>query len=256
MRNVHLSRDRGTGNGMCGEFVRMALPRARLGSVMHVPARSGVALVSAAVLLMASAVVARQESGQNAATASSAAPTSQPGADGTPVRIDTVVTDTRGRPVSGLRASDFQLLENGTAQTLTDVEFRTVAAAAEAVSPIVTDVDEVRAARQPGTRVFAFFLDDFHVAAENAERARDAVARFIDEQLQPQDLAIVMRPLDPLRGLRFTRDRAALHAALAAFSGRKGDLTARSSFEESASAAPRRQLRARARRLSPRPCAS
>ena len=41
-----------------------------------------------------------------------------------------------------------------------------------------------------------------------------------------------MRPLDPLRGLRFTRDRAALHAGLEAFSGRKGDLTARSTFEE------------------------
>ena len=199
---------------------------------MHVPARCGVALVSAAALLMASAAVARQESGQNAATASSAVPTTQPGTDAAPVRIDAVVTDTRGRPVSGLRASDFELIENGTAQTLTDVEFRTVPAAAEAVPPIVTDADEVRAARQPGTRVFAFFLDDFHVAAENADRARDAVARFIDEQLQPQDLAIVMRPLDPLRGLRFTRDRAALHAGLEAFSGRKGDLTARSTFEE------------------------
>ena len=136
---------------------------------MHVPARCGVALVSAAALLMASAAVARQESGQNAVTTSSAAPASQPGADAAPVRIDAVVTDTRGRPVSGLRASDFELVENGTAQTLTDVEFRTVPAAAEAVPPIVTDADEVRAARQPGTRVFAFFLDDFHVAAENAD---------------------------------------------------------------------------------------
>ena len=94
---------------------------------------------------MASAAVAHQESAQNAVPTSAAAPASQPRADAAPVRIDAVVTDTRGRPVSGLRASDFELIENGTAQTLTDVEFRTVPAAAEAVPPIVTDADEVQA---------------------------------------------------------------------------------------------------------------
>ena len=202
---------------------------------MDRPVRLGGALVTAAALVIGSAAVARTQGSQRAAPESAGAPTALGAdADDGPVRIDAVVTDNRGRPVPGLRASEFQLIENGTAQTLTDVEFRTVPeAAAATISAVATEADEVRAARQPGTRVFAFFLDEFHVTpGESADRARDAVSRFIDEQLQPQDLAVVLRPLEPLNGLRFTRDRAALHTALAAFSGRKGDLTPRSSFEE------------------------
>jgi VWFA-related protein len=191
-------------------------------------------MVSAAALLLGSAAVGRPQGGERAAAESLAAPpANRTAVDDAPVRIDAVVTDKRGRAVPGLRASDFQLIENGTAQTLADVEFRTVPDGSAPLPAIETEADEIRAARQPGTRVFAFFVDEFHVAAgENTDRARDAVYRFIDEQLQPQDLAIVMRPLDPLTGLRFTRDRAALHTALTAFSGRKGDLTPRSAFEE------------------------
>jgi VWFA-related protein len=163
------------------------------------------------------------------------APASSSGPDEAPVRIDAVVTDPQGRPILNLRATDFELLENGAPRALTAVELRTPARADSAApaSPIETEADEIRAARQPGTRVFAFFLDEFHVTpGETADRARAAVSRFVDEQLQPQDLAIVMRPLDAVTGIRFTRDRAALHAALAEFSGRKGDLTPRSAFEE------------------------
>ena len=180
---------------------------------MDRPVRLGGALVTAAALVIGSAAVARTQGGQRAAPESGGAPTALGAdADDGPVGIDAVVTDNRGRPVPGLRASEFQLIENGTAQTLTDVEFRTVPeAAAATISAVATEADEIRAARQPGTRVFAFFLDEFHVTpGESADRARDAVSRFIDEQLQPQDLAVVLRPLEPLNGLRFTRDRSAV----------------------------------------------
>jgi VWFA-related protein len=149
-----------------------------------------------------------------------------------PVRIDAVVTDRQGRPILDLQPSDFELFENGASRSFTTVELRSAAAHA-AAAPIETEADELRAAGEPGTRVFAFFMDEFHVTAgENADRARDAVAKFVDEQLQPQDLALVMKPLDPVTGLRFTRDRTVLRAALAGFTGRKGDLTPRSAFEE------------------------
>jgi VWFA-related protein len=150
-----------------------------------------------------------------------------------PVRIDAVVTDPQGRPILNLRASDFELLENGAPRSLTAAEFRTSARADASAGALVTEADEERAARQPGTRVFAFFVDEFHLTpGVNGERAREAVARFIDEQLQPQDLAIVMRPLDAVTGIRFTRNRTALHAAIADLTFRKGDLTPRSAFEE------------------------
>ena len=68
--------------------------------------------------------------------------------------------------------------------------------------------------------------------AESTDRSREAVSRLIDEQLRPDDLALVMKPMDSVTALRFTRDRASLHAAIGAFSGRKGDLAPRSAFEE------------------------
>ena len=101
------------------------------------------------------------------------------------------------------------------------------------MTPIETEQDEERAARQKGTRVFAFFLDEFHVSpGASTDRVRDALARFVDEKLRPQDLAIVMRPLDSVTAIRFTRDRARLHGAIAGFTGRKGDYAPRTPFEE------------------------
>src|SRR3954471_24047921 len=107
---------------------------------MDRPARLGLALVTAAALVIGSAAVAGTQGSQRAPTGSSAAPAANgTGADDGPVRIDAVVTDNRGRPVPGLRASDFQLIENGTAQTLTDVEFRTIPDGAAPISTLDTE---------------------------------------------------------------------------------------------------------------------
>jgi VWFA-related protein len=166
--------------------------------------------------------------GQDARTASAG-----PAAPDIPaLRFDVVVTDAKGRPVTNLKPSDFELVENGTPRPLATVELRTLPASSNP-SPIQTEADEGRAARERGTRVFAFYLDEFHVTAgPNTDRTRAAIQQFVDETLRPQDLAIVMRPMDSLNAIRFTRDRGALHAAIDAFAGRKGDYTPRTRFEE------------------------
>ena len=166
------------------------------------------------------------------------------------MRIDAVVTDSKGNPVTNLRPADFEVRENGASRPLTAVELRTLPATPLDPSPIQTEADEARAARQPGTRVFGFYLDEFHVTAgPGADLARAAIERFVDEWLRPQDLAVVMRPLDSLNAIRFTRDRALLHGSIDAFSGRKGDYAPRTRFEElyigrapSAVASARRQI--------------
>jgi VWFA-related protein len=149
------------------------------------------------------------------------------------VRIDAVVTDAQGRPILDLRPSDFELLENGSAKPLEAVELHPVPRAVGDLPPIDTEADEERAAREPGTRVFAFFLDEFHVSpGPSAERVRRALTEFVDEKLRPQDLALVIKPLDGVTSIRFTRDRALLHGAIDGFTGRKGDYAARTRFEE------------------------
>ena len=201
---------------------------------MRFAARCGVARACVVVgaVLYGSIVSARLE--QSSPAPSARAPIAPSSPDAAPVRIDAVVTDQKGRAVLDLRPSDFEVIENGAPAPLTTVELRTARAAADAAAaPIQSDEDEKRAAGEPGTRVFAIFLDEFHVAAgESAGRVRDAASRFVDEQLQPQDLAVVIKPLDAVSAFRFSRDRELLRTAIAGFSGRKDDPTPRSTFEE------------------------
>ena len=149
------------------------------------------------------------------------------------VRINAIVTDSNGRPILDLRPSDFELLENGVSRPIQAAQLRTLPKDAIAAAPVPSEADQERVAKQPGARVFAFFLDEFHVTpGAGVERARTAINEFIDQNLQPQDLAVVMRPLDNVTAIRFTRDRAVLHGAVDAFAGRKGDYTPRTPFEE------------------------
>ena len=170
--------------------------------------------------------------------------------DRPPLRIDAVVTDSQGRPILDLRPSDFELLENGVARPIESVQLRTLPKDGGAPEDIRTQADEERAARQPGTRVFGFVLDEFHVnAGPSSDRARAAINEFIDQNLRPDDLAIVIKPLDSVAVIKFTRDRALLHGAVDSFAGRRGDYTPRTHFEElyigrapGAVAAARRQI--------------
>lgn len=157
----------------------------------------------------------------------------KPDGDIARIRIDAVVTDAQGRPILDLRPSDFELLENGDVKPIDAVELHPLPRAASDVPPIETEADEKRAAREPGTRAFAFFLDEFHVSpGPVAERVRRALTDFVDEKLRPQDVAVIMKPLDPVTSIRLTRDRAVLHGAIDGFAGRKGDYGPRTRFEE------------------------
>jgi VWFA-related protein len=150
-----------------------------------------------------------------------------------PIRIDAVVTDPQGRPILDLRPSDFELLENGVARPIESIQLRTLPKDSGAVEEIRTQADEERAARRAGVRVFGFVLDEFHVAAgASSDRVRTAINEFIDQNLRPEDLAIVIKPLDSVAVIKFTRDRALLHGAVDAFAGRRGDYTPRTHFEE------------------------
>jgi VWFA-related protein len=128
-----------------------------------------------------------------------------------PVRLDAIVTDAAGRRVLTLEPSDFDVTVNGVAQALTGLDVRT----------------------PPRPRVFALFLDEYHVSPGLAtERVRESLTRFIDTQLRPSDRVAVIKPLQPVSAIRFTDDRQILKDAVASFAGRKDDLAPRTAFEE------------------------
>jgi len=179
-----------------------------------------------------------------AVAAAAQAPTPAPnpvataGTAGELVRVDLIATDNRGRPVDNLKASEFSLREDGSAQTIEDVRLvkvkGTTGSTGPAVVPavsITSAADERAEAARDNTRVVGMYLDEYFVSRENTQRVRAALHRFVDEDLGPTDLVTIMRPLDSLLKIRLTRDRAALHQAIDAFEGRRGDYEPRTAFE-------------------------
>lgn len=135
------------------------------------------------------------------------------------VQIDVLVTDPRGRSVTDLTSADFELREEGTAQTIEQLRF-------------------VHASGGPGEpdhdvpRVFAIFLDEYHVSpGDHADRARAAVTQFLEREVRPGDLIVAMKPLDSLLAIRLTADRDAARRSIDSFEGRKGDYEPRNAYE-------------------------
>lgn len=127
----------------------------------------------------------------------------------TQVSLDVVVTDAQQRPVRDLRPSDFELIDSGETRA----------------------VDTVRV-QPPLTRVFGILLDEFHVQAGDATaRARSALLRFVDTQLRDGDLVAIVKPLDPLHAITFTRDRGVIRQVVTTFDGHAGNYEPRSEFE-------------------------
>jgi VWFA-related protein len=181
------------------------------------------------------ATVQAQKAPQPVPAATAAAASPDPGSR--TIRVDAIVTDKHGAPIAQLLPQDFTVLENGVEQKIDRVEWRTNTP--PAVGPIAppseirNDEDERRAAKEPGTRLVAIYLDEYHVSAgPSTERVRVAVSRFIDEQIRPGDLLVVMKPLDHLTEIRFTRDRDAVRQSVSSFTGRRHDYTPRNTFEE------------------------
>ena len=110
------------------------------------------------------------------------------------------------------------------------------------VVSIASRADENAEAAQSGARLFAIFLDEYHVArGAAADRARDVLLHFVQHDLGPRDLAIVIKPLDSLLTFQLTHNPETLTRAIETFAGRKGDYTPTNAFEQNyvAAAAPR-----------------
>ncbi len=153
------------------------------------------------------------------------------------VRVDVIVADKQGNPVGDLRQQDFDVTEDGKPQTiqtfkLINIRENATAAAAEPPREIRTVIDEESEAAKEDVRLFAVFLDDYHVRLENSMRAREPIARFIEDQLLPNDMAGIMYPLTPLDDVLLTRNRANLASAIRSFVGRKYDYRAKNLIEE------------------------
>lgn len=152
------------------------------------------------------------------------------------VRVDAIVTDSKGNPVVDLKPGDFEVTEDGKPQTVETLKLIRLDGAMPdgqaAPAPIRSDFDEEREAARDDVRLFAIFFDDYHVRRGASFGVRTPLTRFIDTQLRPLDMVGVMYPLTPLSEVRMTRDRASTERAIEGFVGRKFDYTPRNLIEE------------------------
>jgi VWFA-related protein len=140
------------------------------------------------------------------------------------VRVDVIVTDRQGNPVNDLKLEDFQIEEDGKPQK--PETFRLIQVQAEVAPSYVqrtprTRNDEETAAQDENARIFAFFLDDYHVMRDSSMSVKKPVVDFIANQLGPSDLATVMYPLTPLDAMVLTRNHQGIINAVEKFEGRK-----------------------------------
>jgi VWFA-related protein len=136
------------------------------------------------------------------------------------VQIDVTVTDSKGRPVTDLKAEDFEVLQDSRPQQVTNCSYVVAqpeettpskpknAPAEPPAPPPKLKPDQVR-------RAIALVADDLTLSFNSAVRVRDALKKFVDEQVQPGDLVAVIRTGAGMGALQqFTNDKRQLYAAI------------------------------------------
>jgi VWFA-related protein len=153
------------------------------------------------------------------------------------VRVDVIITDKSGNAVDNLQLADFDVTEDGKPQQiesfkLVKLDGGTSEAVKQPPRPIRSDDDEASEAARDDVRLFAIFLDDYHVRRGASMAARGQLARFVETQLGPSDMIGVMYPLESTGSVRMTRDHSAVVRGLQQFLGRKYEYEPKNQFEE------------------------
>ena len=150
------------------------------------------------------------------------------------VRVDVIATDNRGNPILDLKPEDLAVTEDGKPQAIESFKLIKVTDRKDTIPPreIRTSFDEESEAQREDVRLFAIFLDDYHVRRGASMYARQPIMRFLQNQLQPTDMVGLMYPLTPLSDVVMSRNHEALARAVEKFDGRKFDYTPKNQFEE------------------------
>jgi len=200
----------------------------------------------AAVFMIFIAFAIRGDAQQSQPPRQSGAATQQPADQQPPpvfktginyVRVDVIVSDKTGNPVDDLQEADFAVTEDGKPQKidtfkLVKLDGGTVEATQHTPRAIRTDYDEEAEAARDDVRLFAIFLDDYHVRLGSSLAVRAPLARFVERQLGPTDMIGLMYPLETTSSVRMTRNHDAVMRGVEQFVGRKFDYKPKNDFEE------------------------
>ena len=178
------------------------------------------------LVLLLTAAVAAQEQKPAPAEPPPQQPIFRAGTD--LVRVDVTVTQRGDEAVTDLKIEDFEIAEDDVPQTVETLKFIQVDGTRQSN---LDEPLEIRSkehalleASREDVRLFAIFLDDYHISKrpEITLPLRDALTKFVN-QLGPNDLVALMEPLTTLYDLKYTRSKSDLLARIRNFEGRYGE---------------------------------
>ena len=133
------------------------------------------------------------------------------------VQVDVVVTKD-GKQVKDLTAADFEILEDGKRQTITEFSYiSNLGHGPSTGSRPSTDKSAYSPSsdRSTARRTIAFVVDDLGMSYESMARMREKLRKLIDEQMTENDLVAVMRTGGGVGALQqFTTDKRRLADAI------------------------------------------
>ncbi len=144
------------------------------------------------------------------------------------VQIDAVVTDKNGKRIIDLKPEEFELYEDGNVRGITNFAYinldSSTAHPAPPLTPLPSNNRDAAVAPplaprqlrpEQVRRTIAIVVDDLGLSFESAVTVRRSLQKFLDEQLQPDDLVAIIRTSGGIGALQsFTTDRRQLYAAV------------------------------------------
>ncbi|HYU97355.1 MAG TPA: VWA domain-containing protein [Pyrinomonadaceae bacterium] len=137
------------------------------------------------------------------------------------VQVDAVITDKNGNLINDLRPDEVQIFEDGHQQKITNFSLITTEASttrtllsaepaknAPPLPPAKLHPEDVR-------RTIALVVDDLGLSFRSTYDVRNALKKFVDQQMQPGDLVAIIRTSGGIGALQqFTADKRQLYAAI------------------------------------------
>jgi VWFA-related protein len=140
------------------------------------------------------------------------------------VQLDVVVTDKDGNHVTDLRPEDFEIVEDKDKQPITSFSYVTLGPSVTISKPTVSSSGTNKGAAPiiPAPlrldqvhRTIALVVDDLGLSFESMVSVRDALKKFVNQQMQPNDLVAILRTSRGIGSLQqFTADKRQLLAAI------------------------------------------
>ncbi|MBA2503722.1 MAG: VWA domain-containing protein [Pyrinomonadaceae bacterium] len=143
------------------------------------------------------------------------------------VQVDAVVTDRDGKQVTDLRADEFEIREDNRPQPITNFSYVSIESPAAPTASTATAKESP--ARRADTapvpprtlrpeqvrRTIALVVDDLGLSFESTHFVRQALRKYVDQQMAANDLVAIVRTSAGIGALQqFTSDKRQLYAAI------------------------------------------